>query len=183
MEQENSKYDNIVIIGGTNNIQHSNEENNYNAKEEIQRGWKKIDHATKELMENDPSKNLLIVETINSPSADGEKRSASVSTLKKLAKSRKHVKIVGSSKILDEEDFRNDSVHLNESGITKLVEQINSFMKEHNMKEIIRDEHGFLSQRPYQRVTCEYTFGCKICSETHTEEQQCLPHNSSQPQE
>ena len=33
-----AKYDNIVIIGGTNNIQHSNEANNYNAKEEIQRG-------------------------------------------------------------------------------------------------------------------------------------------------
>ena len=32
------KYDNIVIIGGTNNIQHSNEANSYNAKEEIQRG-------------------------------------------------------------------------------------------------------------------------------------------------
>ena len=74
-------------------------------------------------MESDPSKNLLTVETINSPSADEEKRSASVSTLNKLAKSRKHVKIVGSSKILDEEDFRNDSVHLNESGIMKLVEQ------------------------------------------------------------
>ena len=56
-------------------------------------------------------------------------------------------------------------------------------MKEHNMKEIIRDEHGFLSQRPYQGVTCEYTFGCKICSEIHTEEHQCPPHNSSQPQE
>ena len=48
-----------------NNIQQCNEENNYNAKEEIQRGWKKVDHATKELMESDPSKNLLIVETIN----------------------------------------------------------------------------------------------------------------------
>ena len=134
-------------------------------------------------MESDSSKNLLIVETINSPSADEEKRSASASAPKKLAKSRKHVKIVGSSKILDEEDFRNDSVHLNESGIRKLVEQINSFMKEHNMKEIIRDEHGFLSQRPYHGVRREYTFGCKICSETHTEEQQCPPHNSSQPQE
>ena len=134
-------------------------------------------------MESDSSKNLLIVETINSRSADEEKRSASVSALKKLAKSRKHVKIVGSSNILDEEDFRNDSVHLNESGIRKLVEQINSFMKEHNMKEIIRDEHGFLSQRPYHGVRREYTFGCKICSETHTEEQQCPPHNSSQPQE
>ena len=33
-----AKYDSIVIIGGTNNIQHSNEANNYNAKEEIQRG-------------------------------------------------------------------------------------------------------------------------------------------------
>ena len=93
------------------------------------------------------------------------------------------MKIVGSSKILDEEDLRNDSVHLNQSGIRKLVEQINSFMKEHNMKEIIRDEHGFLSQRPYHGVRREYTFGCKICSETHTEEQQCPPHNSSQPQE
>ena len=125
-----------------------------------------------------PKQNLLIVETINSPSADKEKGSTSVSTLKKLAKSRKHVKIVGSSKILDEEDFRNDSVHLNERGITKLVEEINSFMKENNMKEIIRDEHGFLSQRPYQGVTREYTFGCKMCSE-----QQCPPNNSSQPQE
>ena len=52
-----AKYDNIVIIGGTNNIQHSNEENNYIGKEEIHMGWKKIDHATKELMESDPSKN------------------------------------------------------------------------------------------------------------------------------
>ena len=39
-------------------------------------------------------KRPFIVETINSPSADEEKKPASVSTLNKSAKSRKHVKIV-----------------------------------------------------------------------------------------
>ena len=33
-----AKYDNIVIIGGTNNIQHSKEENNYNAKKKKSKG-------------------------------------------------------------------------------------------------------------------------------------------------
>ena len=51
----------------------------------------------------------------------------SLSKLKNLAKSRKHMKIVGFSKTFDEEDFINDGVHLNESGITKLMERIDNF--------------------------------------------------------
>ena len=130
------------MVGGTNNIQQTNETNNFDAKEKIQRGWKKIDHATKELIESDPNKNLIIVEIISSPSCDEEKRSVSLSTLKRLAKSRKQMKIVGIAKTIDEYDFRNVRVHLNESGVTKLVQHINGFMKGHSLEEITKGEQG-----------------------------------------
>ena len=169
------------MVGGTNNIQQTNETNNSDAKEKIQRGWKKIDHATKELIESDPNKNLIIVETINSPSCDEEKRSVSLSTLKRLAISREQMKIVGIAKTTDEYDFRNVRVHLNESGVTKLVEHKwiyeRTFLERNHKRRA-----GFLANRPYQGVTREYAFGGKVCSEIHSEEKQCSPGNK-QPQE
>ena len=56
------KYDNVVIIGGTNNVHENTDESIDEAKEEVRRGLQKVNMAVKETFENSPQKKLIIME-------------------------------------------------------------------------------------------------------------------------
>ena len=76
-----AKYNNIVIIGGTNNTQHDGETLN-TSKDEVCRGWHKINDSVKDFLESSKTKKLIAVETIKSPSCDDEKIMSSSDVLK-----------------------------------------------------------------------------------------------------
>ena len=67
------KYDNVVIIGGTNNVHENTDESIDEAKEKVRRGLQKVNMAVKKTFENSPQKKLIIVETVTSPSCDADK--------------------------------------------------------------------------------------------------------------
>ena len=90
---------------------------------------------------------------------------------------------VMSSGIIEESDFRHDGIHLNEIGITKLIEHVDNFLKNSGMKSVIKNSNGFLADRPYRRISREYIFGCKQYSEVHEETTPCpLGPCPTQPQ-
>ena len=72
---------------------------------------------------------------------------------------------VMNSSIIKESDFRHDGIHLNEIGVTKLIEHVDNFLRNSGMKTVIKNSNGFLADRPYRKILREYIFGCKQCSE------------------
>ena len=41
------------------------------------------------------------------------------------------------------------------------------------MKTVIKNSNGFLSDRPYRKISREHIFGCKQCSKFHEETTPC----------
>ena len=163
MEQKHVRYDNVVIIGGTNNVHENTDESIDEANEEVRRCLQKVNMAVKETFENSPQKKLIIVETVASPGCDEDKIKMYNETVRNYVKRKSYMTVMSSS-IIEESDFRHDGIHLNEIGITKLIEHVDNFLKNSGMKTVIKNSNGFLADRPYRKISREYIFGCKQCS-------------------
>ena len=85
--------------------------------------------------------------------------------------------------IMNDTDFRPDGIHLNKIRITKLLEHVDAKVKTLNLGSIIKEEgKGFLANRPYSKISKEYIFGCKKCSEPPDEGTSCPPISFSNEQ-
>ena len=82
------------------------------------------------------------------------------------AKRKKHIRTIDCS-IIYGTYFRPGGIHLNEVGVTKLLEHVHAKIKTLNLGSIIKEGKGFLANRPYNKVAKEYIFGCKKCSKPH----------------
>ena len=112
---------------------------------------------------------------------DDQKIMMLADVLKNFAKRKKHITTIDSS-IINDTDVTPDGIHLNEIGVTKLLEHIDTKMKILKLGFIIKEGKCFLANRPYSKVAKKYIFGCKKCSEAHDEGTSCPPISFSNGQ-
>ena len=132
-----NKYNNFVIVGGTNDLR-EDYETNQEFKKETQRGLIKCGERTYDLLKKYQEKNFIYVEPLIYEDANEKRANALKGSQRNIAvKNQGMVWTVPTDNVLKEKHF--NGFHLNQEGTVELLKLINNKINQITEKGILRE--------------------------------------------